>query len=96
MQQSSAFWTRWENVIAELPEEFCVSGVAGGYAGLHYRRWIATATGGGSLKTVTVFPCLEQAAEALGQEKFYKVLRAYGVPLKCAIRIYRICIPLNA
>ena len=96
MKRASDFEARWGDVIAVLPDEFCVSSVAGGYASLYYRRWVPATSGGASLKSISIFACIEKSAEVLGMLCFCKVLRAYGLPFNLATRIYYICIPRTA
>ena len=92
-KQVGDFDARWRQVRAELPESFAISRLADGLATLYYSSWIESADGGASLESTAIFRCIEKSAQVLGMVKFCKVLRAYDLPLKVAVPMYRVCIP---
>ena len=93
MKQAGDFDARWRLARAQLPEAFSISRLADGSANLYRSQWVSTDNGGASFESTVIFECIERSAQLLGMVCFCKVLRLKGLPLKLAVRMYRVCIP---
>lgn len=93
MKEFSDFQNRWRSVQEELPENFSLSRLADGSATLHIEKFVPDAEGGAGLSFIPVFPCIEKSARFLGMISFCRVLRAYGMGLRPAALMYRVCVP---